>query len=399
VSAGPRRCYLHVGLPKTGTSYLQSVVWASREQLEAQGLRLLMDRPADHFHATLALRGMLSEQMDPQEAFSALDRLAASAADGSDVLLTHESLAPATVEQVAQMVGLVPGFEVHVVVTARDLARQITSGWQQRIQERQVHAYDEFVEAVVQRRPMADDFWRNQDLVDVARRWSSAVPAERVHVVTVPPPGSAPGLLLDRFCAVLGVDPGRLSMTAVQSNESLGMVQAELLRRVNVALGDRLPHARAGYARVGKGFLARRVLAPQNGEPPRLPPEVERWCVSRSMEVVQQLGTAGYHIVGDLKELIPTPGGGGTARPAGTAEPVSDAALLRSAVEAMADVLEIRSEDVQRLDSLRERVRAQSERIASLTAATAGTEPASRLPAWRRARSQAGRAVRRLRRR
>jgi hypothetical protein len=360
-----------------------------------------MDRPVDHFHATLALRGMLSEQMDPDDAFSALDRLAASAADadGSDVLLTHESLAPATPGQVGRLIELLPGYEVHVIITARDLARQITSGWQQRIQERQVHAYDQFVEAVVQRRPMADDFWRNQDLVDVARRWSSAVPPGRVHVVTVPPPGSAPGLLLDRFCDVLGVDPGRLSMTAVQSNESLGMVQAELLRRVNVALGDRLPHARAGYARVGKGFLARRVLAPQNGAPPRLPPEVEPWCLSRSMEVVQQLGTAGYHIVGDLKELIPAPADDGPGRPAGTAEPVSDAALLSSAVEAMADVLEIRSEDVQRLDSLRERVRAQSQRIASLTAATPLAEPASHPPAWRRTRSLAGRAVRRLHRR
>ena len=34
------RVYLHVGLPKTATTYLQTILWANREVLEEQGVRL-----------------------------------------------------------------------------------------------------------------------------------------------------------------------------------------------------------------------------------------------------------------------------------------------------------------------------------------------------------------------
>ena len=34
------RVYLHVGLPKTATTYLQTILWANRDVLEEQGVRL-----------------------------------------------------------------------------------------------------------------------------------------------------------------------------------------------------------------------------------------------------------------------------------------------------------------------------------------------------------------------
>ena len=34
------RVYLHVGLPKTATTYLQTILWANRDALEGQGVRL-----------------------------------------------------------------------------------------------------------------------------------------------------------------------------------------------------------------------------------------------------------------------------------------------------------------------------------------------------------------------
>ena len=34
------RVYLHVGLPKTATTYLQTILWANRDALEEQGVRL-----------------------------------------------------------------------------------------------------------------------------------------------------------------------------------------------------------------------------------------------------------------------------------------------------------------------------------------------------------------------
>jgi hypothetical protein len=341
-----------VGCPKTGTSYLKSVLWASRDDLAAQGLELPFQAQSDHFHLTLALRGMLDEAIDPPSAFTTLERLPAAMAQTHSprVLILHESLAPATVGQVRRLVDLLDGFEVQVVITARDLARQIPSGWQQRIQQREQITYADFLAAVVERTPAAADFWANQDLLAITSRWGEAVPAERMHVVTVPPPGTSPQLLLARVCSVLGVDPDKLSAEAPRGNPSLGAVQAELLRRVNVALGDRLPHPRAGYGRLGKRYLAGRVLSQQGGTPPTLPPELYEWCERLSADVITELGQRGYDVVGDLGELMPA------ARDTTEPEPeLSEAAVADAATRAMADMLDQRHRDLARIDALKER--------------------------------------------
>lgn len=353
-----RRCYVHVGCPKTGTSFLQSVLWASREQLFEQGLELPLDGPSDHFHLTLALRGMLDEAMDPPHAYAVLDRLAVALAQlrSPRMLISHESLAPATHEQVDRLLRMLHGFEVHVVITARDLARQIPSGWQQRIQQRERITYADFLTAVVDKAPAAEDFWINQDLLAITSQWGRMLPPEQVHIVTAPRSDARSGLLLERFCSLLAVDPDSLHTDAPRGNVSLGAVQAELLRRVNVALGDRLPHPRAGYGRLGKRYLAGRVLAPQDGIPPSLPHECYEWCVRRSHDVVAELLRRRYDVVGDLAELMPVPPGETPVD-----GEVSEAAVANAAARAIADMLEQRERDLSRIHALKERAKGQGQ--------------------------------------
>ena len=52
-----RRVYLHVGTPKSGTSYLQDKLALNRDELERQGLDYLRTRTGDHFEAALDLIG------------------------------------------------------------------------------------------------------------------------------------------------------------------------------------------------------------------------------------------------------------------------------------------------------------------------------------------------------
>lgn len=366
-----RRCYLHVGLPKTGTSYVQSIIWSSREALEAQGVQLPMHKRADHFQVALALRGLLDETMDSAHAFAALDRLADAVPQltAPAVLISHEFLAAATKEQADRLVGMFPGFEVHVVITARDLARQVPSAWQQRIKERELHRFEEFVDAVAARAPLADDFWANQDLADVADRWGGAVPPERVHIVTVPRAGGELAQLHERFFSVLGVDPDRLPATAPARNSALGLVQAETLRRVSLALGDRLPHPRAGFGRVGKDYLAKKVLSPQGGAPPRLPDRLVEWSRQVCQEWVQALQSRGYDVVGDPADLVPDPPGDARAE-----QTVSDAEVADAAVRALATVLDHRFDEMQRRQSRRASMRAQADRIRHQSALIADLE-------------------------
>ncbi len=50
------RVYLHVGLPKTATTYLQTILWANRDVLEEQGVRLPGHSRRAHLWASRVVR-------------------------------------------------------------------------------------------------------------------------------------------------------------------------------------------------------------------------------------------------------------------------------------------------------------------------------------------------------
>lgn len=333
------RTFVHIGLQKTGTSYLQSVFWQSTDALGQQGLAMLPGTKRQTFRVMLATRDRVRPGVDGPEVTGALSRLrrslAAALAEGraDRFLLTEESLAPATAEQARRLVEHLDGTEVHLVLTVRDLARQVPSVWQQKVTARRRYSYDQYLAAVVDRRRRARDFWASQDLPAVLERWGSAVPAERIHVVTVPPAGSDPGLLLERFCAVLGVDRGALDTRVSRRNVSLGLVQTELLRRVNAELGGRL-RRREAYRRAGKMYLGKRILSAQQGTPARLPRRLEEWCASVSASHVDAVREGRYDVVGALEDLLPAP-----SSFADDPQRVSEAEVADAAARAIAAML------------------------------------------------------------
>lgn len=321
---------------------------------------MLPARREDHLALALKLRGLVREYDDPRVG-SVLDRLERDIArvDTPRVLVSQEALAPTTPAEAAPLLDLLAGFEVHVVVTVRDLARQLPSAWQQRVQARHTYTYDEFLRAVVARDELAADLWLNQDLGRVLEHWSAHVPPGRVHVVTAPQVGSE-GSLLDRFCSVVGLDPAGLQTSVARGNKSLGFAQAELLRRVNVALGDRFPSSRQGYGRLGKTFLAGRILQRQPAEPVRMPPGYAEWCASTADAWITQVREAGYDLVGRESDLRPS-----TEAFAPTPE-LDERLLLDVAATALADVLEARHEELEERAELKARLKRQAARIAEL---------------------------------
>jgi len=391
MSVPQARCYIHIGLPKTGTSYLQGVFWRSLSALKAQDVEMLPSRRADHFQTALQLRGLLRD-FDLEEAHHALTRLADDTrrVTARTVLMSQEALAPSTPDQIAVLLDILDGYEVHVLVTARDLGRQVPSAWQQRIQARHAYTFSEFLDAVVDRAPLAEDFWVNQDLMDVLARWGTHVPAERIHLVTNPPSGSSTDLLLERVCGVLQIDASELTTEVPSSNISLGYAQAELLRRVNLALGDRFPHPRAGYGRLGKEYLANRVLRPQAGRRPIMPTRLRPWCESLSEEWIKALSEGGFDIVGDLDELRPRDSAFGAR-----AEEISEQEVMDAAVAALATVLELRDVELEERARLRETVRRLRGRDGAGPHGPGGSPAPRSLPS--RVLRRAGRLLRRSR--
>jgi hypothetical protein len=377
----PRRCYLHVGCPKTGTTYLQSIMWKSRRQLREQGLEPALRQRSDSFFLTLGLRERFDPEYDGPRVLQVMDRLAAGLADGrtEDLIISHELLAAVAPEGVQRLRGMLEGFEVHVVVTARDLARQIPAEWQQTVKTRSRATYPTFLENVRDRRDSR--FWTVQDPADVAERWGVGLPPQNVHVVTVPPASSPTSLLVERFYSVLDVDPASLDTDVARSNPSLGYAQAELLRRVNATLGDRLPHPRAGYNVAVKGWLGEHVLSRQDGQRIGLPAEHHEWVGAAARETVERLTERGYHVVGDLADLVPEP-------PTGTEVPqvVPDDELVEAALEALATMV------AERGDEALEKKRAKAATAAG-SAVGSSTELLRRAPAS----GLVARAARRLR--
>jgi len=349
-----RVIYCHVGAPKTGTTYLQSVLWASRRELRRQGLTLPMRRVEDHVHAAQDVRELYNEKDYSPKARGGLDRFAKSLehVHTPRALFSMEIIGSATPEQIERFYGALEGFEIHVIITARDLARQIPSAWQQRLKRRSRSSYDRYLSAVLDDPELTYGFWRGQDIAEVAQRWSAPLSPERVHIVSVPPAGGPRGLLLERFCSVIGVDPAQIDTDIADVNPSLSAPQAELMRRVNDALGDRLKDRRGQYNLLGKNYLAQEVLAPQSGPPLKLPIRYADRVRELSSRIADDIRAGGYDVVGDLADLAPTVFGQTTGDEEFDLD-ATDATLVDAGVQAMATMLEHRYQDMQLISELR----------------------------------------------
>jgi hypothetical protein len=352
-----RRIFLHVGTTKSGTTFLQRVLWGHREQLLDAGLLLPGEWGPDHYAAALDVREEPFRSATPDVVAGAWSRLVdAMAGWDGDALVTHELFAPATAEQAARAIASLEGAEVHVVVTARDLARQVPSEWQEHLKHRSVLTFPEFVREVRTGlpgpfSPNGYHFWDQQDLGGLLVRWGQ-VPAGQVHLVTVPPAGAGQELLWDRFTSVLGISPQGFDLTVGRTNTSLRGEQAELVRRLNTALESRLPLP-GPYTGVVKTLLAHRVLAGRPGTSFALTSEDHEYAVEQAHRIVADVQARAPHVVGDLADLIP-----GEQPPAGTSGDASVApdAVLDEAVEALAAVLDKLADERARNRRLRARV-------------------------------------------
>jgi hypothetical protein len=345
-----KRVFLHIGSPKTGTTFLQQVLWAQHDLAAQQGVLLPLKRFNDHYQASLDIRGMAKPNTAHHAAQGMWSRLVADAGRWKGtVLISHELFSAADDAQARRALdSFGPGVEIHVVLTARDLLRQLTAEWQEHVKHRSTLRFDEFVATVRKDEPERSGwFWRVQDYERLVRRWGASLPAGRVHVVTVPPSGSPPNLLWQRFAGLLGLDPDSFDTGASRANTSLGIEQAEILRRVNQELGDRL--ALPGpYPVTVKDVFAHQVLAGRPGTRLTLDADDAEFALEQSRLQAEGLAAAGVDVVGSLDELVPTEAAAAAPAGAHTYDPPGDDVLLRESLAALADVLVKLSETTER---------------------------------------------------
>ena len=273
-----------------------------------------------------------------RQAPGAWDRLAAEvrAWPGTSII-SHEILGRASRISVARALDSLRGSpddeaEIHVVYSARDLVRQIPAEWQENVKHRRTRTYASFLEALRDPERSTDVgswFWGVQEVPDVLDRWGGSIPRERIHVVTVPPPGASKTLLWERFAGLFGIDPEEFTPTD-RANASLGVPESTMVRRLNERLNNVLPNDH--YRPLVRELLVHRNLSNHPGSPRlSLPPDEYAWASALGRSWVSELALRGYDVVGDLDDLVP-----GEPQPFVDPDHCDEGAVAASAIEALA---------------------------------------------------------------
>jgi hypothetical protein len=303
--------FLHVGEPKTGTTFLQQVMWRNRAELAAQGVVLPGHHPQDHYRASQDLRDIPKLASDPAGAWTGeWEILARQARQAPRVaVISHELFSAADPAQADRAVRSLEPAEVHVVLTVRDMGSLLPAEWQETIKHRNARGWDDWLGDVIDRESVSADrrqwwFWRVHDTLAILDIWSRLVPKERVHVITTPVRGSSNGLLWERFASLLGVDPGSVDLSRARANASLGLPEVEFLRRLNEVLPDEVPDW--FYMWNVKEAVAHQALAarPRRGRL-ALPADREAWAKEQAQALISALNDSDYDLVGSVDDLWP----------------------------------------------------------------------------------------------
>ncbi|HEX4473154.1 MAG TPA: hypothetical protein VH085_14385 [Nocardioides sp.] len=335
-----KKVYLHVGTPKTGTSYLQHVLYHNRRTLHRHGINYPARRFDAHFLAALDLMRMPWGGLEAQ-AIGSWDKLATSVRRASgDSIISHEILATASRVQIGRALdslGHGRDAEVHLVLSVRDLVRQVPAEWQENVKHRAALSYGAFLDQI--RDPRREGriptwFWGVQEIPDILDRWGHDLPPEHVHVVTVPPAGGSPELLWKRFVEAFGLDGIDLQLDGERANPSLGSAETTLIRRINRAANEELEPA--FYRPLVRELLAHQTLSRRTRTPRlALPPDVYPWARELEESWIAEIRAREYDVIGDLDDLRGAPPADDYADP----DHPDEALVSRAAVDALKAVL------------------------------------------------------------
>jgi Sulfotransferase domain len=298
------KVFLHIGLPKTGTTYLQRTLWLNKERLAEAGLLLPGRHQRRHLLAALDILQDPTLEKRPGDTDSPWDDLVEEVLTWpGDAIISHEFFASASPRQVRRAVDAFPDAEVHVVLTVRDMVDLAISRWQEWVRNGGRRPIDKYPPKADY--DPADEWgWGSFDLGDVLDRWGSVVAHERIHVLPMSPGSADPTELLTRLLTVVGYADVAVETLREPANSSLGIVETELLRRINPLLTRfRSSADRGTWIR---GYLAGPAIMETSGEKLRPSPETVAELVRRGERAVAMLRTDGYDVRGDLGLLAAT---------------------------------------------------------------------------------------------
>jgi hypothetical protein len=308
------RVVLHVGAMKSGTTYIQSLLFANQATLADQGILVPGDTWWDQVNGVFDVLGRLKQgRIDVSGSWQRL--LDEIEPWSGTAVVSMEFLGPIPPAKIAAVVDTLRPAQVSVVLSARDLNRSIAAMWQETIQNGRWWTWESYLDGVERARPRPErtpedvteagrTFWRQQNTVRLARHWRQAE-VDDFRFLTVAPPGSPPELLGRRFGEVVGFDASTL-VPGPKSNTSMDAAAAEALRRTNAFLAQEGLEFPLGSG-LRKNRLAKMVLAGRSRRDLMIGLPVSEWVVEHARAMVASFQELGVELVGEWSDLDPAP--------------------------------------------------------------------------------------------
>lgn len=303
----PGSVLVHLGPHKTGSSALQSTLHHQRADLLEHGV-LYPGSDLRHYRAEWALTGRQprgTHRVPPERWDELVEEVRGAAA--MRVCISSEGFAAAEPPALEKLVRDLGAHRVHVLMSARRLDRLLPSAWQQRVQgSHERRSYETWLREVLDGAPERGPrrkFWRNHDLEVLLRRWTAALPPERVLVVVVDENDRS--AQQRTFEQLLGLPAGFL-VPGPRENRSLSYERVELFRRINGVFDEQGWSHQHRLKLVTRGL--QRGLVDAEREPSERPvPVLPRWAADRVAELsnarVAAVRSSGAQVIGDLELL------------------------------------------------------------------------------------------------
>jgi hypothetical protein len=311
----PRGAVLaHVGVHKTGTTAIQSILAQQRSVLAAHGV-VYPGREDNHHKAAMALTatkwGRVEKDGRPVAPRHWTDLTYEVSQTDKRVVVSSEFFGDTRDPHGERFRDDLGKERVHVVIGVRPLPHVLASVWQQTLKLGRRSSFDQWLDKVYLGPPQDNprSFWSRYDYGSAVQRWSEWVGREQVSVVVLDDEDHSwqPRV----FESLLDLPPGIVTGVApTRSNRSLTAPEAAALHRANVLMDQDVdwlvyePLIRNGAI---VGMVENR--APDPGEPRIAVPD---WAVQHAAEQgrrsVARIEDSGVRVLGRLELLgqVPT---------------------------------------------------------------------------------------------
>ena len=303
-----KRLIVHAGFHKTGTTALQSALFAVAEKLEKRGFTYPRIGGKAHHKAIYSLmekgwgwedRG--GNPVDPKkwpELVKEVKRAKESAIISSEFLC---ELNEAQIEKFKKDLGV---DDVTIYFTLRPLLKIVPSAYQQHLKIGIKSDYEKWLHSILDNpgvSTITPSFWVRHQHAKVLKKWIDAYGKDRVKLVIVDE--KDPGFMYQVFNEVLGLKKPLLEeQKDKDSNRSLTLDEVALLRKINkIYPKKRSWHDYETFIRQGAMKYLTNKVKPSEDAPRLLTPE---WAVEKIEEISKQsvldIKSLGIEITGDI---------------------------------------------------------------------------------------------------